>query len=69
MVSASGAVPDIVITSPTLLIAKARAFDPPGTAAGGPTAILTSSFPVPDPPAVNLITFVLLLIPSSALTE
>ena len=67
IVSASGAVPDIVMTSPTLLIARARALDPAGTAAGGPTAILTSSSPVLDPPAVNLIIFVLAFIPSCAL--
>ena len=51
IVSASGAVPDIVMTSPTLLIARARALDPAGTAAGGPTAILTSSSPVTNVPA------------------
>ena len=67
IVSASGAVPDIVMTSPTLLIARARALDPAGTAAGGPIAILTSSSPVLDPPAVNLIIFVLAFIPSCAL--
>ena len=41
--SASGAVPAIVIVSPVLSISRARALDPAGTLAGLPTAIVTSS--------------------------
>ena len=67
IVSASGAVPEIVTVSPDLSIERATALEPPGTEPGGPTAILISSVPVPDPPAVNLNVLVLELIPSTAL--
>ena len=55
--SASTTVPDKVITSLDLSIVNAKALDPDGIVCGAETASLTSSDPVPDPPAVNLIIF------------
>ena len=65
-VSASTTVPDKVITSPDLANAKVKPLDPDGIVCGAATANLTSSDPVPDPPAVSLIIFSAAVPPSSA---
>ena len=53
----------------TLSIAREIAFDPAGIELGVPTAILTSSVPEPDPPAVKINFFTLDEAPSPMLTE
>ena len=68
MVSASGAVPEIVTVSSTLSIARTIALDQEGIVLGVPTAKFTSSVPEPDPPAVKINFFTLAEAPSPMLT-
>ena len=58
-----------MIVSPDLFKNRDSGFDPEGMVNGEPTAIVTSSVPDPDPPAVNLMIFSSIVVPSTAETE